>query len=73
MDDRSGWTLDEEAHAGAIGGHAGTHRSQGLAAGDTLGGTRDAAEHPELALDDATAPELLGAPEDGGVAATSAG
>jgi hypothetical protein len=73
MDDRSGWTLDEEAHAGAIGGHAGTHRSQGLAPGDTLGGTRDAAEHPELAVDDATAPELRGVPEDRGAEATPAG
>jgi hypothetical protein len=38
-----GWTLEEEASAGAIGGHAGTHRAEGLASGDTLGGTKDAA------------------------------
>ena len=43
MGDRSsGWTLEQEAAAGAIGGHAGTHQGLGLATGDTLGGTVDA-------------------------------
>jgi hypothetical protein len=60
MDDRSGWTLEQEAAAGAIGGHAGTHMPQGLAPGDTLGGTRDLAQHPDLGVDDAGRPETPG-------------
>lgn len=63
-DDRSGWTLEQEAAAGAIGGHAGTHMAQGLARGDTTGGTVDLAHHPDLALDDAILPDTPGPAEE---------
>ena len=49
MDDRGGWSLEDAAAVGAIGGHAGTHMSQGLASGDTIGGTTVLAHDPSLA------------------------
>ena len=49
-DTTGGWTLEDEAAAGAIGGHAGTHDVEGIASGDTLGGTIDGVQvrHEDL-------------------------
>lgn len=56
-EDTGGWTFEEQAAAGPIGGHAGTRVGQGMAGGDTLGGTTEAAHDPSRGIDDATLPE----------------
>jgi hypothetical protein len=70
MSQRDGWTLEAEAKAGAIGGHVGTHRAEGFASGDTLGGTKDAAHEvpvdtaPVVTPDDAAEPTAVTGPAE---------
>jgi hypothetical protein len=69
QEDTGGWTFDQEASAGAIGGHAGTRMPEGLATGDTIGGTVEAAEG--RGANDATTSESAAIASDDSMDATN--